>query len=113
MSVDFQAINLSINLFHEALESLKALKDLFPKGSKREQIESKLGEAEKKVALSEAQLALLLGFKLCKCTFPPQIMLSCGRVHGTEDFACPQCGAHSVSHSRQTKAITEFDPFDY
>ncbi len=113
MSVDLQSIKLGIGLFHEALDSLKALKDFLPKGTKREQVESKLPEAERQIALGQSQLALSLGYKLCKCTFPPQIMLRKGVIDEIENFSCPKCGADSVHRGRPTKAITDFDPFNY
>jgi hypothetical protein len=113
VSVDLQSIKVGIGLFHEALESLKALKDFLPKGTKRDQVEAKLADAGRQIALGESQLALSLGYKLCKCTFPPTIMLRTGLIDGRENCSCPQCGADSVNRSRPTKAITQFDPFDY
>ena len=111
--MDFESIKIGIGLFHEALDSLKALKDFLPKGTNREQAESKLADAERQIALGESQLAASLGYKLCKCAFPPTIMLRTGLVDGRENFTCHKCGADSVNRLRPTKAITDFDVFDY
>jgi hypothetical protein len=48
---------------------------LLPKGSDREKIESTVKEAEDGLRRSDAELAKALGYPLCQCTFPPQIML--------------------------------------
>jgi hypothetical protein len=111
MLADFQSIELGIGLIRESLDSLKSLKDLFPKGTKREQVEFKLADAERQIELAESQIALSLGYKLCKCTFPPAIMLRNGLVDGRENLSCPKCGADSVLRNRSTKAITDFDVF--
>jgi hypothetical protein len=68
-----------------------------PKGPEREKAEEKIIQAEEALNRSEANLAKGLGYHLCKCTFPPQIMLwdekqkahicprpECGHRYGAE-----------------------------
>ena len=56
-------------------------------------------KAEKALRASEAELAKALGYKLCQCTFPPQIMLSKGHhaEQGMEIFKCEKCGKQEPS----------------
>jgi hypothetical protein len=58
-----------------ALDILKGVRELMPKGTKSEEAGKKLEEAEKSLKLSEAELARGLGYRICRCTFPPEIML--------------------------------------
>ena len=66
MSVE--EIKASVSLLQLFLGLPKTLKDWLPNRSKREQAQSKPSEDERK--LTEAQLALSLGYKLCRCAFP-------------------------------------------
>jgi len=58
-----------------ALDLLKSAWSLMPKGEERNALEQKIEEAEQALKKSDAKLAKELGYKLCECTFPPQIML--------------------------------------
>ena len=78
MSVDLQSIKLGFGLLREALDSVKVLKSFFER-SGRDQIATKLAEANG-FSRSANPFALSLGCKLCKYTFPPQIMLRTGRI---------------------------------
>ena len=111
--MDLQSISAGIGLFRSLLGSVKDLKEILPKGPQKEQFEITLANAERQTALIESQLALLLGYKLCKCEFPPHPMLKSGTIDGTKNFRCPKCGADSVSQDRPTKAITDYDVFNY
>jgi hypothetical protein len=57
------------------LDIFKGLKAEFPKGSKADEVQTQIELAEDALQKSEAELAKNLGYQLCKCTFPPQIML--------------------------------------
>jgi hypothetical protein len=82
--------------FMEYLAAAKSLLDIFkgirselPKESEVEKVQKKIEEAESALKNSEAVLAKKLGFRLCKCSFPPQIML----WHAAErSHVCPACG---------------------
>ncbi len=78
----------------ELLDILKTLGGLLPKGQKHDELQRRLVDADKALRASEVQLAKALGYHLCQCTFPPQIMLSKGYhpVHGRDElFVCPTC----------------------
>jgi hypothetical protein len=82
------------SLGKNAIDIVKGLLEFLPKGEKVDQatIEKAKIEIEKAdVALdtSKAELAKKLGFQLCRCKFPPPIMLwdNNQRVN-----VCPECG---------------------
>jgi hypothetical protein len=109
--MSIEEIKASVSLLQLFLALPKTLKDWLPSRSKKEQAQSKPSEDERK--LSEAQLALSLGYKLCRCAFPPEKKVYGGTIRGRENFVCPKCGANSVPHSRPKRATMEYDPFDY
>lgn len=57
------------------IEMLRSAYELLPKGSERDRIGSAIVKAEDLLARSDAKLATELGYPICQCTFPPQIML--------------------------------------
>jgi hypothetical protein len=57
---------------HLTIEGIRAE---LPKSEKSKQAGQQIEEAEKALQLSEAELAKVLGYRLCSCTFPPEIML--------------------------------------
>lgn len=78
----------------EYLGAAKTLLDLF-KGIKselptREAAKAQAGieKAEAALKTTEAEVAKALGFKLCKCTFPPQVMLW---NEQKKTNVCPSC----------------------
>ena len=90
------ALTTGFSKLKEVIDLIKAAKDLFPKGVEKSSLESKIAEAENALRLAEAQTAQSLGYQLCQCTFPPQIMLSAGysKEHGmdaVELLQCPSC----------------------
>lgn len=80
-----------ITLLGSVVSTVRAVIDVLPKKEKEEASE-KLLEIENKLQAAEAQIAKGLGFELCKCTWPPQIMLLAGEVEYGEKFSCPACG---------------------
>ncbi len=58
----------------DVIQTLKEIIALLPEKDKKS-LDSRLNLAERELRLSEAQLAQTLDYQLCKCTFPPQIML--------------------------------------
>lgn len=74
-----------------ALSLVREAKELLPDNDKKKSMEDKLDAAEKATKTAEAQIAQSLGYQLCKCTFPPQIMLSAGYRENREEFRCPAC----------------------
>jgi hypothetical protein len=116
----------AIELFRAALSLSRDVQQALPKGEQAEAIAKALDEAEKKARLAEAQIAKALGYKLCQCTFPPQIMLLCrddGAHPAVAEFhRCSACGREFRSKfSRQLgsdrrayklarPAVGHFDP---
>jgi hypothetical protein len=92
----------TIGLLKDALDAMKGVLEFFKLTrdlSKDDKEKAALGvtieSAEKKMRAAEAQIAQAFGYEICKCTYPPQIMLSVGHhpVHGNEMFSCAKCGA--------------------
>jgi hypothetical protein len=87
----FQQVAEYINLSRSALGLFKEAHAALPKGEKRDELEQRIGAAEASLKRSDAALAKQLGYKLCQCTFPPQIMLW---KEQQKSWACPNpdCG---------------------
>jgi hypothetical protein len=81
-----------------ALEVIKGAVTLLPKGSKSEEAREQIELAEKALKASEGAAAKALGYKICQCTFPPQIMLW-KEAEGAHVCPNPTCGRR-VSKSR-------------
>jgi hypothetical protein len=111
VQINLDALKDGLGLLADVLKAMKGWRDLFPKGKERDQIEAKVADAEKRLALAESQIAASLGYRLCQCTFPPQIMLKKGSGDKNE-VVCPKCGAYFPPRNRPTCAIGDFDPYD-
>jgi hypothetical protein len=72
-----------------ALDLIKGIWAELPKGHGAEKAQRQIEQAESALAITKAELAKGLGFRLCQCEFPPQIMLlnAAERKH-----VCPSCG---------------------
>ncbi|MBI3813859.1 MAG: hypothetical protein HY279_05255 [Nitrospinae bacterium] len=93
MDIDWiTAVKSTLSLLKNAIGLVKDAKDLLPAGNEKTVITQTLEEAEKAAKLAEVQIAKSLGYNLCQCTFPPQIMLSIGYEVYSERFKCPNCG---------------------
>ena len=83
----FENLKIGYQLLKEALSMAKSVKDVLPEGDQKDSVQKSLEGAERATKLAEAQMAQGLGYSLCRCTFPPQIMLSIG----VDDEQCPNC----------------------
>ena len=90
----------ALRIAKSAIEIGKEAKDLLPDGNQKEEISKKIEDSERDLALAEASTAKDLGYDLCQCTYPPQIMLYDNETGST---ICPLC-----SHSRLKKSIYAF-----
>lgn len=88
---DLHAFSEGISLLGTVVATIKSAIDILPKRQKEEAFR-KLLEVEEKLQIAEAQIARGLGYELCKCTWPPQIMVHAGEVEYGERFRCPACG---------------------
>lgn len=89
----FVELTQAVNAIKELVDLFKSAKELLPSGADRSKIEQAINEAERKLAMAEAEVAKKLEYDLCQCTFPPQIMLFKAKDNKTE---CPACG-HCIS----------------
>ena len=80
--------NEVLQAMSNALSVIKGAKDLLPSGPERDAADAAIGQAEQAVRLAEAQAARQLGYPICRCTFPPQIML----MKEPDRYSCPGCG---------------------
>jgi DNA repair exonuclease SbcCD ATPase subunit len=88
MDVNFESFKQALNLFTMALNAAKQLKELLPKSSKTEAIETALQQAEHQFKLAASQTASSLGYELCRGHWPPEIMVS----RDNRQWKCPTCG---------------------
>jgi hypothetical protein len=70
----FQDLTEYIHLGKDTLDLLKAGVGLLPV-KKRAEAEQKIAAAEAALQRADVALAQKLGFQLCQCSYPPQIML--------------------------------------
>jgi hypothetical protein len=71
------------------IDIFKGIKSELPAGENADKAQAGIDKAEAALTTAEAEVAKALGFKLCKCTFPPQIMLWNEQL---KTNACPSCG---------------------
>ncbi len=72
---------------------LKSVKDLLPNTPQKEAAVKKISEAETAFTIAEAKAAQELGYDLCRCSWPPQIMLV---ETQSGHISCPKCGKKDV-----------------
>lgn len=100
----------------EGIEFVKTVIRNMPNGKKKEKAKAELAKIERAMKLKEAETAQTLGYKLCKCTFPPQNMLSEGyhKRYNKEIFRCPKCGKQTPSEhyfaqmDRSNEAVRQY-----
>ncbi len=111
-----EAVTKGLTTVKEAVNLLKSAKDQLPPGETQQAIHEKIEEAERAIQLGHAEMGQSLGFQLCHCTWPPQVMASTGYTKEThvEQFTCPNC-KKSVSlagRKNPREQVTAFDPYD-
>ena len=79
-------------------------------------LDQALDHAERSAVIAEAEVAKALGYQLCKCAFPPTIMLTVGYRSGRPAsdtgpvFECPKCGFDTASPFTYTRTAPERRP---
>jgi hypothetical protein len=68
-------VMLYLSAAKSALDLFKGIKSELPHGPKADEVQKKIEKAEQALEESKAEVARLLGFRLCHCEFPPPIML--------------------------------------
>jgi hypothetical protein len=89
--MDIIGLTSAIELGSKAISLFKKVKDLLPDSPDKEAVDKSFAEAEQAFKLAEAKAAKELGYQLCKCTWPPQLMLMIGEEEYGERFQCPKC----------------------
>lgn len=92
---DLKMFSEGISILSPLVSMIKSIVDMLPKREK-EVASQKIIEVEEKLQIAEAQIAKVLGYEICRCTWPPQIMLHAGEAEYGEKFRCPACG-HVIS----------------
>jgi hypothetical protein len=77
-----------IPIAKSAFDLVKGILGTLPK-DKASEVGKEIEKAEEALKQSEGELAKKLGFRLCRCTWPPQIMLWDKQ---TRKNICPSCG---------------------
>jgi hypothetical protein len=99
-NLDPESVKSGFDALRAAIETLKGLRDFIKPGSPdAEKIDLKILAAEREIRMAEAQLALSLGYKLCRAHFPPVPMLKV-RVDAkrvVEVYQCPVCNLEEPS----------------
>jgi hypothetical protein len=72
-----------------SLDLLNTAIGLMPTGTDRDALQEKADQGEKSLQAAEANIAKDLGYDLCKCMFPPQIMLW---KQDKKMMVCDSCG---------------------
>ena len=97
-----------------ALDGLKAARDKLPEGKDKEAVVKKIEEVEHAILHAKAELGESLGFVLCQCTWPAQVMVPVAPSENAERdlLKCPNCGKQlSRPHTREVGG-RKFDPYD-
>jgi hypothetical protein len=92
------ALKAAFDAFRSAVSGVKEIRAL--EGGSVEQkktIDAALDHALRSAAIAEAEIARALGYELCKCQFPPTIMLTVGNTgvgpgKSKPVYECPRCG---------------------
>jgi hypothetical protein len=98
--MDLASITEMFGLFRSAVGAVRDVKGLLP-AHQQKPVEETLQKAELVAKTAEAKLAAGLGYQLCRCSWPPNIMIrtSAGRLMGrpgqayrNETWKCEACG---------------------
>jgi len=97
------AVKGAFDLFRTAIGMLKDIRSLgcgTPEQNKA--VDQALDHAARSATIAEAEISKALGYELCKCEFPPTIMLTVGYHSGRAGksgpvFECPKCRLNTAS----------------
>ncbi len=82
-----------------ATEFVKTTLGMLPKSPEKDVIESKIQAADEAMRRADVELAKDLGYRLCQCTFPPQVMLW---KEGQQAHVCEKCG-HKIERIKAAR----------
>ena len=107
------AVKTVFDTLRSAIGLLKDTKELLPKDEKTATIDAALATVEMSSRTAEAEIAKALGYELCKCTFPPTIMLTVGEHNGRTKlgvgpvYECPRCGYNTAGPYLYKRIVPE------
>jgi len=112
-----ESVNQGLSALTSVVNLFKQVRELIPKGSKQEEIDRALQDAEHQFKLAASQTASSLGYELCREHWPPEIM----RSQDNHRWRCPACGnvrttgATSVTPEQIAawRATVDRDDFDH
>ena len=111
-----EAFTKGLTVLKEAIGLVHSANDRLPPGESQAVIQQKIEEAERLIQVGHAAVGQSLGFQLCHCTWPPQVMASTGYNEKTqvEQFTCSNCGKTLSLSGRKKPGVTmhAFDPYD-
>lgn len=102
--MEIGVIKEAFETFGTAISAFKSAKDLLPDSKEKKVAEEAMEKAASTAKLAEAQVAQVLGFPLCRCNWPPTIMVV--RIQGGRQsvYRCGTCsGDFLVGQSGQIK----------
>lgn len=90
----FQGIKAALDATKTAIEVTRSLKGSARTDQQEAALEAALQEAENARQRAAAEIGKAFGYRLCRCTLPPQVCLRIGYVEysGAEKSKCPRCG---------------------
>jgi hypothetical protein len=92
------ALKTAFDMFRSAIGLYRDVRPGAESPEQTKAITAALDQAEAAARVAEAEIAKALGYELCKCEFPPTVMLSVGyttdrgKEKGGPVFECPKCG---------------------
>ena len=89
-----------VDCSRSAINEFKGIRDKLPAGKQRDEINEKIKRAENLLSRADAELAQKLGFELCKCAFPPKIMLW---DESQSASICRSCGHLKIDYIHQRR----------
>ena len=111
-----EAFTKGLTVLKEAIGLVHSANDQLPKGESQKAVQQKIEDAERLIQVGHAAVGQSLGFQLCHCTWPPQVMASTGynEKTGVEQFTCSHCGKALSLPGRKKPGVTmhAFDPYD-
>lgn len=82
-----------VDVAKSSFDLLKGAAALLPKGPEKAELEARLDKAALELKKADVKLAKELGYNLCQCEFPPNVMLW---KEAEQAHVCPACG-HRVA----------------
>jgi hypothetical protein len=89
-----------VDCSRSAINEFKGIRDKLPAGKQRDEINEKIKRAEDLLSRADTELAQKLGFELCKCAFPPKIMLW---DESQSASICSSCGHRKIDFIHQRR----------